>query len=97
MLFASWRALLKDGSSNMSLGPFSLPSASWNPRATNRGGPSNRAGCASFSPTGISGPLCEPRIQPSTVYAVANGSSTSPTAGKLPWQRTTIVGSSLPT
>src|SRR3990172_6300942 len=83
--------------SNMSRGPISLPFASWKPRQATRGGPSKREGLASFTAQGIHGPLCEPRIQPSTIAGKANGSSTSPTAGKTPWARTTHVGSSLPT
>ncbi len=62
-----------------------------------RGGPSKRLGWASSKPTGMSGPWWEPRIQPSTMNGLVNGSSTSPTAGKFPWERTTMAGSSLPT
>jgi len=51
------------------------------PAAMTLGGPSNRVHLALSNPTGISGPLCEPRIQPSTSIGTENGSSTSPTAG----------------
>src|SRR6476469_9750483 len=81
----------------MSRGPISLPSLTWKPSATTRGGPSNRAGVAWAMETGMIGAWCEPRMQPATAYAKANGSRTSPTAGSPDWARTIITGSSLPT
>jgi len=71
--------------------------ANWNPRHMTRGGPSKRDGLEPGWEVGISGPMCEPRIQPGTMWGKANGPSASPTAGKPDWQRTIITGSSLPT
>jgi len=61
-----------------------------------RGGPSKRAGWLADMLHGMSGPLCEPLIQPATRCGKANGSITSPTAGKPLWLRTIMIGSSLP-
>lgn len=73
------------------------PLAGWKPAAMHRGGKSSRVQRASPKATGNSGPLCEPRIQPCTMFTAANASSISPTAGNIPWQRTISTGSSLPT
>jgi len=52
--------------------------------ADHPGGPSKREGLASLRAVGMSGPWCEPRIHPATNIGMVNGSSISPTAGKLP-------------
>ena len=67
MISLAWlRARSNDGSANMSRGPISIPSFTWYPSATTRGGPSKRAGVACASPTGMIGAWCEPRMHPAT-------------------------------
>ena len=74
-----------------------FPAPPGSPGQRSAAGRRKRLGWASSRPTGIRGPWWEPRIQPSTMKGMENGSSTSPTAGKAPCALTTMVGSSLPT